>query len=86
MTINELFAGLERWLPKKRVDLFDRDSLMKTALPYYFLSVMTLVGLLVDEFHPFAFIALFYAGVPLLDELFSLDERNPDEEERVKLL
>lgn len=55
---------------------------MKTSLPYYLLSVIPLMALPFDLPNPFPFIAVIYAGLPILDELFSLDERNPDERER----
>jgi hypothetical protein len=37
------------------------------------------------EVNIFVFIFIGYAGLPLLDELMSFDERNPTEEERKEL-
>jgi alkane 1-monooxygenase len=38
-----------------------------------------------ESFKPFIFISIVYALFPVLDELFSLDERNPSPEERRQL-
>jgi hypothetical protein len=58
---------------------------MKTSLPYYLLAILALAGLPFKLPNPFPFIAIVYAGFPILDEIFSLDERNPDREERQQL-
>jgi len=67
------------------MDIFGKDSLMKTSLPYYLLAVLSLLGLLLDDADPFPFIVLIYAGFPIIDEIFSFDERNPDVSERAQL-
>lgn len=80
-----LVSRIERMLPRKRLDIFGKDSLMKTSLPYYIIAIMTVVGLPIKLPNPFPFIAIIYAGFPILDEIFSLDERNPDQQERKQL-
>jgi len=49
------------------------------------LSLITLSGLMLKNPNPFPFIAIVYAAIPILDEVFILDERNPTAEERKKL-
>jgi hypothetical protein len=43
------------------------------------------MGLFVDYPNPYIFIAITYAGFPLLDEIFSFDSRNPSAQERAEL-
>lgn len=58
---------------------------MKTSLPYYTLAVLTFLGLATDNPNPFPFIAIIYAGFPILDQFFTFDNRNPNDEERLAL-
>jgi hypothetical protein len=51
---------------------------MKSSIPYYFLAFLSLIGTIQENADPFLFIAIVYAGLPLIDEIFSLDVRNPD--------
>lgn len=76
---------LERWLPRKKLDIFGKDSLLKTSLPYYLLTVLPMLNLFNLSPNPYVFIAITYAVFPLLDEIFSLDERNPSKSERIQL-
>jgi hypothetical protein len=83
--MNALISKLERNLPRKKIDIFGEGSLMKTSVPYYFLALLTATGFMMETPNPFAFIAIVYSALPILDEVFSLDERNPSEPERRKL-
>ena len=71
--MNRIIATIERALPRSKIDIFGKDSLIHTSVPYYFLSVITLAGLMLKNPNPFPFIAIVYAAIPLLDEIFSLD-------------
>jgi hypothetical protein len=51
---------------------------MKTSIPYYLLTFLILPGLIQGGAHPFVFIVIIYAVFPILDEIFSFDERNPN--------
>jgi hypothetical protein len=55
-----------------------------SSLPYYTLAFLSLFGVFTDSREntsiAFILIAVIYALFPILDELFSLDERNPTSE------
>jgi hypothetical protein len=72
-------------LPRKRIDIFGKDSLLKSSLPYYMLTVIPAIVLVMDRPNPFILIAFAYAGLSLLDEVFAFDTRNPNKEERQEL-
>lgn len=80
----QAIARLEQWLPRRKIYIFGKDSLMMSSLPYYTLALLTASALFTtfgdpqaSKFKPFLFISIVYAIFPILDELFSLDERNP---------
>lgn len=75
--MSQVISWLEHWLPRKKIDIFGKDSLLKTSLPYYILTVLPAIGLFVDKPNPYLFIAISYSVFPLLDEIFSFDNRNP---------
>ena len=56
-----------------------------TSIPYYILAAITIAGYFSISAHAFIFIIIIYAILPLLDEVLSLDWRNPTVEERLKL-
>ncbi len=86
-----LVAKIQQWLPRRRFNIFGKDSLINSSLPYYTLPLLLAAGLLtMSDFDslslkPFVFIAIVYAVFPFLDEFFSLDERNPSTKERIQL-
>lgn len=53
-----------------------------TSIPYYSFAGSLLLGCFLALDYPWFFIAFIYAIVPLLDEIFSHDYCNPDDEER----
>jgi alkane 1-monooxygenase len=81
----QLIQRLEQRLPRSKLDVFGRDSLLKTSIPYYILTLLPALGLFVERPNPYIFIAISYAAFPLLDELFSFDSRNPTSSERNEL-
>lgn len=83
--MSQLAYNLVKWLPNKKLDIFGKDSLLMTSIPYYILALTMGAGLLLEDPNPFLFIAIIYAVFPLLDEMFSLDSRNPNNKERVQL-
>lgn len=76
-----MIAKLEQCLPRRRIDLFGKNSLIMSSLPYYTLSLLSMISLFStwSSYSKIAFvlIAVVYALFPILDEVFSLDERNP---------
>jgi hypothetical protein len=76
--MSALIDRLEKFLPRKKIGTFGKDGLLKNSLPYYVLAFLTFSGLTMKNLNPFPYIAIVYALFPILDEVFSLDERNPD--------
>ncbi len=83
--MSQLMERLESLLPNRKLDIFGKDSLLHSTAPYYLLTILPAAGLIGDKPNPYLFIAIIYAVFPLLDEIFSLDERNPSNEERAAL-
>ena len=65
--MTQLISSLERWFPRKKLDIFGKDSLLKTSLPYYLLTVLPMINLFNDFPNPYIFIAITYAVFPMLD-------------------
>lgn len=56
-----------------------------TSFPYYLLALIIISGIFTMEKHAFVFIVIIYSILPVLDEVLSMDWRNPTVEERLKL-
>jgi hypothetical protein len=69
-------------LPEKRIHIFGSNDILMTSLPYYtlFLIIFLCRNAIFSE--PWFLVALIYAIVPLLDEVFARDYRNPSDQER----
>ncbi len=78
--MSQLIDMIEKALPSKKLDIFGKNSLLNSTIPYYLLALLSLSGLLFERPNPYPFIVIIYAIFPLLDEFFSLDERNPSNE------
>jgi len=76
--MNFLVAKLEKSFPRQRISIFGQDNLITSSLPYYILATLSFVGLVLEQPKPFVLIAIVYVLLPLLDEIFSLDVRNPN--------
>ena len=74
---------LSSFIPSNKVDIFGSDSLMTRTFPYYLLLLVEVAGLWTHHVtqNPFIILFIIYSFVPLLDEFFSLDGRNPSKEE-----
>ena len=72
-------------LPKNKIHIFGKDGLMNNTIPYYLLAFLMLLASTGSIDVGFFFIFLIYTILPFLDEIFSLDLRNPDEKERKRL-
>jgi len=46
--MNGILSTLEKILPRNKINVFGKDSLMKSSIPYYMLTVITLSGLVGD--------------------------------------
>lgn len=63
-------------MPSKKIDIFGKNSLMFSTIPYYSLSLVIFTTLY-GNVNVFLIIFIIYGIVPLLDEYFSHDEKNP---------
>jgi hypothetical protein len=77
-----LFGRFESLLPAKKIDIFGRGGWMKTSLPYYLLFSIALLAYFIIASHSWLLIVIIYAVIPLIDEIFIDDAKNPTEEER----
>lgn len=72
-----MISKLEQWLPRRKIEIFGKESLMMTSLPYYTMAVLSAISLLSTWTTyikiVFILIAVVYALFPILDEFFSLD-------------
>lgn len=77
--LDTLVAKMEYLLPRKKVDIFGKGQLMHTSVPYYLLSLLMLGTYKGNVNAGFGLIFLVYTILPLLDEFFNLDIKNPTE-------
>lgn len=75
-----LTEWVEQLLPNKKIDIFGKDGLLMNSTPYYLLSAIILLALSLLWNHAWALIVIVYAVLPLFDELFTQDLRNPTEQ------
>jgi apolipoprotein N-acyltransferase len=78
--MSQIIERLESILPKKKLDIFGKNSLLHSTIPYYLLALLPAAGIAASNPNPYIFVAIIYALFPLLDEIFSLDGRNPSNE------
>ena len=69
-------------MPKKKIDIFGTNSLMFNTLPYYLFAILLTTAVYGGIDNGFTFLFVAYGFIPLLDEFFSFDQRNPTKEER----
>jgi hypothetical protein len=72
---------LSKLLPSHRIKCF--DNLAISCLPYYFFPTILIIGFSLYELTRNSFLLLFiiYGIIPIFDEIFTLDTRNPTESE-----
>lgn len=58
---------IEALLPKKKLDIFGKNSLLHNTFPYYLLASMILLGHFGEGENVFMFIFVIYTVLPLLD-------------------
>jgi len=80
-----ILTAITNMLPEKRLNIFGSDGLLMTSLPYYTLLAILILSYETIFTEPWFLVALIYAIVPLVDEIFTRDYRNPTEEERKEL-
>jgi len=80
-----LSSKVEQLLPKTKIPVINDDQLLHSSFPYYLLAILMTVALVMGVDSGFILIYLTYTILPLVDEFFSLDIRNPTVEERKRL-
>lgn len=77
--IDILAKKLTKAIPPNKIDLFGDDSLLFNAFPYYMLLFISVLSnhLYLETGNSFLIIFINYSVIPLLDEFFSLDSKNP---------
>lgn len=70
-------------VPSHRIDCFGTDSMLFSSLPYYVLLFVMVFGISIYELtrNPYLLLFIIYGLIPLVDELVTLDTRNPTSEE-----
>ena len=62
-----LLTLLSKLVPQRKLDVFGKDSLLSTSLPYYSFVVVMLLGYATFFTQPWFTVALIYSLLPLLD-------------------
>lgn len=83
--MSAFISFFEHLIPAKRIDIFGKDSLMNSTIPYYILAALTVYGFFAMHTNAWSLLFIAYAVLPFLDDVFSHDTRNPNEEERKNL-
>lgn len=77
--MSKVFNLLAQYIPKTKINIFGGDGLLLSTLPYYSLAAITILGYSILWSHPWLLVALLYAVLPFLDEIFIRDYVNPTE-------
>lgn len=69
-------------IPSHKINCFGKNSLLFSSAPYYVLLSIMVIGVSLFELTRNAYLLLFiiYGILPLVDELVTLDTRNPTPE------
>jgi alkane 1-monooxygenase len=78
-------SQLIKLIPEHKVDIFEKDGLLMSSLPYYSFLLLLLGSYYFIFKQPWFLVALLYAIIPMLDRVFTKDYRNPNEAERKEL-
>lgn len=73
------------FLHKNKTSIDTTERLLMTSLPYYLLGITIIACCFALEHHPFVFIITIHMIFPFLDEIFSLDWKNPTPQQRSDL-
>ena len=83
--MDSLVTFIEQTITAKKIDAFGKDGLLHSSIPYYVLPAVLVYGLFTVWDNAWSLVFITYSLLPLLDEIFTHDLRNPTEEERKKL-
>ncbi len=65
--MTQVIDRLEAWLPRKKIDIFGKESLLNSTIPYYMLTIIPAFVLVSERPNPYILIAIAYSGLALLD-------------------
>jgi len=71
---------VEKNLPKTKIDVFNTDWLFMSSIPYYLFTYTITIAFVLIWNHAWALMFLIYVNLPLFDEIFTQDTRNPTEQ------
>lgn len=84
--MKSLFSAIRRSITHNKIDIFGQDDLLFSTIPYYLISVLLLLAAGLIWNHAWSLIFIGYVILPMMDEFFALDLRNPSQKERKELL
>ena len=64
-------------LPISKLDILDSKKVLMSSLPYYLFFIVTLLAIKYIETNAWIITAILYIVLPILDEIFTLDQLNP---------
>ena len=62
-----VIALIEKYLPKNKINIFGKSSLMMSPVPYFLMTVLFCNYFLRSNPNPFIFMAIAFSVFPLLD-------------------
>jgi hypothetical protein len=65
--MDAIVTAFLRLIPSKKIDMFGKDSLMSSSLPYYLLPVVVGYGILSVWDNAWSLLFITYALLPALD-------------------
>ena len=83
--MSQVIRFITKLMPEQKLDIFGKDGLLNTSLPYYSFIILMLFAYMTIFTQPWFIFALIYAMLPFLDDVFTRDYRNPSEAERKNL-
>lgn len=72
-----LTKAIGNYLPVNKIDIFGKDSLVMTSAPYYSQTLVLIMFYFLLWDYPWTLMAMIYVLLPIFDELFTEDTRNP---------
>lgn len=81
--LEALADKIVKYVPSHRIDCFGPNSLLFSTIPYYVLLFIMVVGInIYDVTHnPYVLLFIIYGLIPMVDELITMDNRNPTNEQ-----
>ena len=81
--LRTLSNQLLKLIPSHKISFFESTSLLHSSAPYYILLLVMTVGISLYELtqNPYILLLIIYAVIPVVDEMITLDTRNPTYEE-----